>query len=327
MRFILHIGINKTGTSSLQKTFSENADALRALGICYPETGRGGGAAHHDLSRALKGMPAERLGLPAAWREDFIAEAESCPTCLVSSEDFATMPDPAMAATLFPPGETRVVVYLREHVSHLVSWYQQYIHSTPSSLDFSDFTKLNRKAFHSILDGWARVYGSENLVVRLYDRAALTNSDIVSDFASSVFPQAQAKLSETGRANNPSLAGNLFFLKRALNLVSSREALTSRIQHELSRLTLFDPTFQGRIPVDAATVSDLAAQFARDRKALTRDFDIALRPPKGAIEGPASPDLSRLRADIELIRSEAVKRNFQIVPLIDRLLAGFAPGG
>lgn len=325
MRFILHIGINKTGTSSLQRTLSENAGALRAAGICYPETGRGGGAAHHDLSRALKGMPAERLGLPPAWREAFLAEAESCATCVVSSEDFATMPDPAKAATLFPPGETRVVVYLREHVSHLVSWYQQYIHSTPSSLDFSDFAKLNRKAFKSILDAWARVYGSESLVVRLYDRAALTNSDIVADFASSVLPQARPLLSETARANNPSLAGNLFFLKRALNLVSSGAELTRRVQHELSRLALFDPTFQGRIPVDAATVAHLAAQFSEDRKAFARDFGIDMAPPSGAIEGPAAPDLSRLRSDIELIRSEAAKRDFDIVPLIDRLLDAFSP--
>lgn len=50
-----------------------------------------------------------------------------------------------------------------------------------------------------------------------------------------------------------------------------------------------------------------------------------MAPPSGAIEGPAAPDLSRLRSDIELIRSEAAKRDFDVVPLIDRLLDAFAP--
>ncbi|WP_371054948.1 hypothetical protein [Rhodosalinus sp. K401] len=297
------------------------------MGICYPETGRGGGAAHHDLSRALKGMPAERLGLPAAWREAFLAEAESCPTCLVSSEDFATMPDPAMAATLFPPGETRVVVYVREHVRHLLSWYQQAIHSRAVCLDFAEFARHYRKNFHTILSRWADVYGRSNIVARPYDRTLFPDGDIFNDFTVNALPDAGNIVRSAPAEANPSLAGNLLFLKLLLNITLGEQSSQERVLSESLALASLDPSFRGVFPASAETVARLRSHARRDRDALARDFDIALRPPKGAIEGPASPDLSRLRADIDLIRSEAVKRNFQIVPLIDRLLAGFAPGG
>ena len=325
MRFILHIGINKTGTSSLQRTLSNNADALRALDICYPETGRGGGAAHHDLSRALKGMPAERFGLPPAWREAFLAEAESCATCVVSSEDFATMPDPAKAATLFPPGETQVVVYLREHLRHLASWYQQAIHSRAVCLDFDEFARNYRKDFHPVLDRWKQVFGARNLLVRQYDRATLEDGDIVRDFLAHAIPEAQGKLTPVPGEANPSLAGNLLFAKLLLNLTQPQDLAQGRTLTELAALTKLDASFRGSVPVAAETVARLRRLTRPDREALARDHGFRFEPPMGAIDGPAYPDLTRLRDDLELLRDGARKRGFQVTRLIDRLLDAFAP--
>lgn len=124
MQYIVHIGTNKTGTSSLQRVFYDNRAALSDFGIAYPETGIEL-AAHHNLSRALKGVDPGQLNMPSDWIERLHAECAGADLCLLSSENFHTMQDPSRMLAVCPAGQTRIIVYIREHAAHLVSWYQQ----------------------------------------------------------------------------------------------------------------------------------------------------------------------------------------------------------
>ena len=66
MQYIVHIGVNKTGTSSLQSAFHGQRAQLAARGIVYPDIGLDLGA-HHNLSRVVKGARPAAVGLPADW--------------------------------------------------------------------------------------------------------------------------------------------------------------------------------------------------------------------------------------------------------------------
>ena len=73
MNIVIHIGINKTGTSSLQFACSENHETLSASGILYPKIGQGY-SAHHGVAFEIhrdekKNRPGDRWGrwTPAGW--------------------------------------------------------------------------------------------------------------------------------------------------------------------------------------------------------------------------------------------------------------------
>lgn len=53
-RVILHIGMPKTGTTSLQRAFKSGAKLLGSRGIAYATEGLQGGIAHHDLIEAVR---------------------------------------------------------------------------------------------------------------------------------------------------------------------------------------------------------------------------------------------------------------------------------
>ena len=60
-RIVLHIGLERTGTSALQRFLSRNRAALRLMGVRYPRPVQGPTEKHHDLVEAIA---AEASGAP-----------------------------------------------------------------------------------------------------------------------------------------------------------------------------------------------------------------------------------------------------------------------
>ena len=82
----LHIGFHKAGSTTLQTFLRDNAAALAAAGVVYPEIGREPDAiAHHALAKGLKRRREPPSELEALWRE-VAALARRAPDVLVSSE-------------------------------------------------------------------------------------------------------------------------------------------------------------------------------------------------------------------------------------------------
>lgn len=222
MEYILHVGMAKTGSTSLQRALSDNRESLRQHGVIYPKTGLGrGGTKHNRLHRVLcSGAAPESVGMPVDWIERFHSETVGADICVLSNEVVSSRDrDPEAFASLIPREQTRVVLYVREPVAHTISYYQHCIQHTNMTMSLQDFARSPRLQYFSEAERWSRVFGRENVMIRLYCRDD-GSWDIVSDFSDVIGlkrEDAFPSLENREYVLKPGMAGNLLLVKRALN--------------------------------------------------------------------------------------------------------------
>jgi hypothetical protein len=185
----LHIGFHKAGSTTLQTFLRDNASVLATVGVDYPEIGRDPDAiAHHVLAKGLKKRRDPPEGLEAMWRE-LAALAGQGRTVVVSSEGLEPA-DPEPLREWLAGTPVKVVVYVRDLPSRLVSIYAQSIKRGNSTLDFDAFTArelaLDRTRSAPKLKAWADVFGPENVRVRSVHGSVLAGGDVVTDFLDAV---------------------------------------------------------------------------------------------------------------------------------------------
>jgi hypothetical protein len=318
MRYVLHIGTNKTGTSTLQHYLGTYRNDLLGQGIWYPEIGSHG-YAHHDYAQAIKQADFNAHHIdPEAIRRP----PKSCETVLLSSESFHTVKAVKDVARWFPPDCTTVVLYLREHVAYFASWYQQAVQARTITCSFPDFAVIQSRSMAQLADSWRAMYG-DNLKVRVYDREQLLNGDIVSDFFSVVFDRPPPR-ERAFEDKNPSITGNLLFLKLILNHVLTAEE-NSQIVEELSTLARLESRFEGKFLVTEREATRIAHRNAQDRKHLKQHHGIAFKVPRTGIQGRPVPDLAALSDDIALMLRLSKERGFALYDIFKRKMDVLCP--
>lgn len=185
----LHIGHYKTGSSAIQKYCSDHADMLIAHGYCYPASRRGGGEGsnHAALSLTL----AARHGFnPPPWYggcrdidlvyRDILDEVRQVPqqNIVISSEEFyqlALRKDPKAAISelrdRFAEFDTRIVLYIREPMALLKSWYNEVNKGPHGTRSFPVFFKEINPEFLSqaeVYNRFAEVFGADRVILRSY---------------------------------------------------------------------------------------------------------------------------------------------------------------
>lgn len=197
-RLILHIGAHKTGTTALQQSLKVNRARLAAQGAAYvssPEAAQ----LHHYLGFAVRGglVPDGFIAFDAEVLAERLAEADQ-DLVIASSENFSFFFQRSAIAALeraLRPrfDDIRVVCYLRRQDRHAVSHHQEgakpnrqaegqlWGHAltalptvSPNHALYLDYDRR--------LGLWADVFGADKLDLRVYDRALLTDGDIVADF-------------------------------------------------------------------------------------------------------------------------------------------------
>ncbi len=128
-RIVLHIGLPKCGSSSIQAHMADHAAAHRARGVCYPETGRdkAGYRNHLPLARMA---PQDLDAAVDAIRD----EAEGCHTLVLSCEHWTNaFPHCNLAALCdalaerMPEWDLRITAWFRNPVDFVESCYAQYV--------------------------------------------------------------------------------------------------------------------------------------------------------------------------------------------------------
>jgi hypothetical protein len=203
---ILHIGLSKTGSSSIQRVLASQREALQAQGVFMP---RSPGWANHALlaasvvndRRNLWGFhpgvwdglsPNGRIArFEAEWRAEMAALPDWAERCIITAEQIGGLlrqdDEVARLAEKLAPhfSGVRVVVYLRRQDSHTASAYNQWLRGgmlRPPALPEGGPEALPELDYGTLLHRFARVFGTAHVVARIFDRAELVAGDVVADF-------------------------------------------------------------------------------------------------------------------------------------------------
>ena len=232
MRIVIHAGMHKTGTSSLQDYFFEHAPAEIAYPqwmeanhcglfiLLFEELDRlsdyhGFRARGQEYTDTLPALRAENTALMSAF-----LDANRHRTVLISAEDISS-PEFRPAVIRMRDflsqwtHDIEVIVYVRSALDFAVSAFQQILKdSGMPSLDLEYLWPY----FQDRIEGLDEIFGRERVTVRLYDRATLKNGDVVSDFFDAMnLPRPTGKRPEANVALSAE-ATALLFLQRKLGL-------------------------------------------------------------------------------------------------------------
>jgi len=188
-RLYLHIGHYKTGTSAIQAFCHQHADAFAQIGLYYPKAGRGPSAKTNHAGLALP-IAKDHGFAPPKWYQggydtDATFEAlhdelgrEKPDKALISSEELIQLalrddPDAAIAdlKRRLAPYDVRVILYLREPLSLLKSWYSQVAKGPRPVRTFPSFFMARDARFFgqgALYDAFARVFGADKMILRSY---------------------------------------------------------------------------------------------------------------------------------------------------------------
>lgn len=200
---VLHIGTEKTGSTTLQHFLDANQQVLRELDICVPKSVAGNhlwltAAALDDdkltdTLRLLYGInDSQSL---ENFRRDVIDDSfmecvgakrailsnEHCSSRLLSYEELSRLHD--MLARL--TDDIKVVLYLRRQDEFLLSTYSTSVRSGETAhleIPTEDIIRT-RYDYSTLIRRWRDVFGP-SVIVRIFDRSTLIEGDIVADFLS-----------------------------------------------------------------------------------------------------------------------------------------------
>lgn len=272
----LHIGMPKTGTSSIQSFLREKRQDLRERGIVVPKSlGRMNhtGLALYSLpdrsnetirkAHGLAKLPSV-LDFRKTLRAQLAQEAKDWndnETIVLTSEHMSLLRTvdelERLKQLLALIGErpVRVVIYLRRQDLAYLSSYSQRV-KNGNSLHWSDMAEVHDPAvwdYASLLDVWRSVH--ENIIVRVFERGQMVAADAVRDF-----------LSVVGCADFP-----------VADVPRTNESLDARTMEFLRRLNKYFPRFiDGRMNKQRSALVAALEQIS-DGPSLRMDRDAAVR--------------------------------------------------
>ena len=213
----IHIGTHKTGTSALQRFFFNNQESLSRFNVRYPQSGIPNGQfAHHDLAHSTRSKRNDDI-----WSQlNQEIEPHSGFTHVVSSESFWKADPVRVRERCEMLGPTKIIAYLRRQDNFFESLYKHHI-KLGGRISFEAFLAKRKKLgnYMSVLERWDSSFGSENMIVRLYETATGT-IDIIDDFLRLLNISEDAEFTRPARVNSSPRA-EVVSLLRAANQIDA----------------------------------------------------------------------------------------------------------
>lgn len=193
---VLHIGSEKTGTTSIQKYLAANRNVLLKQGYWYPKFGSDPGeGVHLGLSTAglKRTLGKSRAEAPAGFREEYeAAAAGGASTGIISAEFFHSQyrngSDVAYIADFLARffDRVRVIYYARRQDGLAVSMHSTAIKGGWTAAEHALNTYSSKGHYYfdhlAICNLWASRFGAQNLLCRVYEPERLVGGDVVADF-------------------------------------------------------------------------------------------------------------------------------------------------
>ncbi len=260
MRTLVHFGMPKTGTTTLQRTFALNADLLRSQGIYYPIGLQSSRANHRILAFCLMdvGSYPRHMG-----------EFKSCKVSkqlfheldrAIHAELARKRPDVLLLSseTLFSKiqrqkargyrdwlhglgGAVEFVAYLRSPASAYLASCQQKLRAS------SRIKSLKPHPYRSVIHSYEKVFSGDSISLVPFDRHRLIGADIVVDFCERYFGGCAIDVERLVRArdSNASLSAEamaLVMLYRRHFLAEMDDVYTAESKKLIALMRVADDT-------------------------------------------------------------------------------------
>ena len=256
---ILHIGTEKTGSSSIQAFLSGNRRALLKDGVFYPDTGAVGtqwefvALAHKapwsmDIGRVLNITDHQsQQTFKTQFLENFtkqITQAGGADTLLISAEHFhSRLNTHAMVESLksiLDPfvEDYKILVYFRRQDEVAVSLFSTQVKSGFEGIALTLPEPTAPAPYYdyaSLVTRWASVFGLDKLSGGLYNQALLHDDGILADFCDKVDIDLDGKKIPKWQNSSVSAIG-LKFIQAVNKLYKYQgEAMSARERGDLIR--------------------------------------------------------------------------------------------
>lgn len=205
MKIFLHIGMPKTGTTTLQSFLSQNRKLLLEQGYLYP---RSPGDRNHlklpafamdqeRIDNFRRGLQLTRPKVMADFRGKFsqkfaqeLSRTQAAQVVL-SSEHFSAQLVHETEINRLREflcrfcDQIQIIIYLRRQDDTLLSSYSTEVKAgRTEKLSLPDEEERYRYYdYWQILQRWESVFGEDNISVRIFERAQLVENDLIKDFA------------------------------------------------------------------------------------------------------------------------------------------------
>jgi hypothetical protein len=188
-RLFVHIGTQKTGSSSIQKALTEDRRRLRKLGLLYPKPDASGGAFKHALIGRLAGDPGSDEAKEQV-RHLMGRFADSGARTMIISDEALWRSDTSRARFFLAfkeHFEITVVAYLRRQDHYAESLYKQTFRTgvdgeARTIAEFCQSEEIQgRMDYHRILSEWRDV--ADHVVAVDFAKAAKTTGLVPSFYA------------------------------------------------------------------------------------------------------------------------------------------------
>lgn len=184
----LHVGVHKTGTTTIQSALSVSFDSLRKSGILYPVSGRPKHLSdcHHSLAWALRRERGVSMDEWCQLKREI--ENSGLSRIVISSEEFVFLNQKEILKLKDQLRNFKVYVifYLRNPLDFLQSYYKELVKRNMYSGSFRRFLtsrQVDYVQFFSLIEKWSSVFSTSMIQVRSYDEA-IRRGSVVEDFVS-----------------------------------------------------------------------------------------------------------------------------------------------
>ncbi len=208
MKAFIHIGTEKTGTTTIQNFLAKNRQKLLTHGYLYPNSP---GKTNHfrlaifasdatkflDIHQFLKLDTIEKVNrfktnfpdklnqeLALYDCENVIFSSEHCSSRLIDEQEIVRLKN--LLANFFD--DLEVIIYLRRQDKFLASTYSTAIRSG-KTYSFGIPSKAmieTRYNYYNILNKFAKVFGTNKITVRLFESSQMFNHDLIEDFMNTI---------------------------------------------------------------------------------------------------------------------------------------------
>lgn len=293
-RVYLHVGLHKTGTTSIQLALTKSRPQLRQAGVLYPLAGvpKWAPFGHHLLAWSMATRPeyvpyfnSNRASFTAEQRDRLWADlhdeigSAGCPRVALSSEEFDMLDGGEIAAlgARLAPYDVTPIIFIRNYVDLIESSFRTSVVHSSYLKDASAFASNQRTRldFIDMIRDWSSIAVDGNALVMSYDDPAISR-DSVAVFLDAVGIGADILRAQDPTFQNESLPAYLCEIARFMRAKGAPEAHIRDWIEQMRRVAVATPPTAKYSCLPENVRMDLESRYANEVARLAADPAIAV---------------------------------------------------